>query len=76
MINVLKLIAGNCCKPYRRLGHVGTQFSNLVHWLEFEIVVGTIGLGDYLERGTIVFLFTLAEWLESRSSDKVTLILL
>jgi len=38
-------------------------------------VVGTIGLGDYLEGGTIVFLFTLAEWLESRSSDKVTLIL-
>lgn len=33
-------------------------------------VVGTIGLGDYLEGGTIVFLFTLAEWLESRSSDK------
>lgn len=33
-------------------------------------VVGTIGLGDYLEGGTIVFLFTLAEWIESRSSDK------
>jgi Cd2+/Zn2+-exporting ATPase len=33
-------------------------------------VSGTIGLGDYLEGGTIVFLFTLAEWLESRSSDK------
>jgi len=33
-------------------------------------VVGTIGLGDYLEGGTIVFLFTMAEWLESKSSDK------
>eukprot|EP01018_Ginkgo_biloba_P012432 Gb_30489 [translate_table: standard] len=33
-------------------------------------VCGTIGLGDYLEAGSIVFLFTLAEWLESRSSDK------
>ena len=76
MINVLKLIVGNCCKPYSRIGDIGTQFSNLAHWLEFEIVVGTIGLGDYLEGGSIVFLFTLAEWLESRSSDKVTLILL
>eukprot|EP01018_Ginkgo_biloba_P027445 Gb_16135 [translate_table: standard] len=33
-------------------------------------VGGTIGLGDYLEAGSIVFLFTLAEWLETRSSDK------
>ena len=62
MINVLKLIAGNYCKPYSRLGHIGTQFSNLAHWLEFEIVVGTIGLVYYLEGGAFVFLFTLAEW--------------
>lgn len=33
-------------------------------------VAGTIGLGDYVEGGTIVFLFTLAEWLETRSNDK------
>lgn len=33
---------------------------------------GAIGLGDYLEAGSIAFLFTLADWLESRSSDKVT----
>ena len=76
MINVLKLIAGNCCKPYTRLGHIGNHFSNFTHWLEFETVVGTIGLWDYLEGGTIVFLFTLDEWIESRLSDKVTLILL
>ena len=76
MINVLKLIAGNCCKPYSILGHIGTQFSNFSHLINFETVVGTIGLGDYLEGGTIVFLFTSVEWLESRSSDKVTLILL
>ena len=37
------------------------------------IVAGSIGLRDYLEAGTIVFLFTLAEWLESRSSNKVRL---
>lgn len=34
-------------------------------------VAGAISLGDYLEAGSIVFLFTLADWLESRSSDKV-----
>lgn len=33
---------------------------------------GAIGLGDYLEAGSIAFLFTLADWLESRSSDKVS----
>ncbi|XP_057841250.2 cadmium/zinc-transporting ATPase HMA2 isoform X2 [Cryptomeria japonica] len=33
-------------------------------------VAGAIALGDYVEGATIVFLFTLAEWLESRSADK------
>ncbi|KAH7293616.1 hypothetical protein KP509_28G033300 [Ceratopteris richardii] len=33
-------------------------------------VAGAIALGDYLEAGSVVFLFTLADWLESRSSDK------
>ncbi|GMH13611.1 hypothetical protein Nepgr_015452 [Nepenthes gracilis] len=35
-------------------------------------VVGTIALKDYLEAGSIVFLFTIAEWLESRASHKAT----
>ncbi|GLJ08943.1 hypothetical protein SUGI_0098920 [Cryptomeria japonica] len=34
-------------------------------------VVGAIGLRDYIEGATIVFLFILAAWLESRSADKV-----
>ncbi|CAM6093000.1 unnamed protein product [Calypogeia fissa] len=33
-------------------------------------VGGAIALGDYVEAGSICFLFTLADWLESRSSDK------
>ncbi|CAI0450659.1 unnamed protein product [Linum tenue] len=33
-------------------------------------VAGTVGMGDYIEAGTIVFLFTIAEWLESRASHK------
>lgn len=30
---------------------------------------------DYLEAGTIVFLFTIAEWLESRASQKATAVM-
>ncbi|KAG6769407.1 hypothetical protein POTOM_025042 [Populus tomentosa] len=33
-------------------------------------VIGTIAMDDYIEAGTIVFLFTIAEWLESRASHK------
>ncbi|MCO5587261.1 hypothetical protein L7F22_041208 [Adiantum nelumboides] len=33
-------------------------------------VAGSLALGDYVEAGFIVFLFTLADWLESRSTDK------
>ncbi|BAT76765.1 hypothetical protein LR48_Vigan627s001700 [Vigna angularis] len=35
-------------------------------------VIGTIAMDDYLEAGTIVFLFSIAEWLESRASHKAT----
>ncbi|XP_061989718.1 cadmium/zinc-transporting ATPase HMA3-like isoform X2 [Rosa rugosa] len=37
---------------------------------QLQIVIGTIALNDYLEAGTIVFLFTIAEWLESRAGHK------
>ncbi|KAF2309674.1 hypothetical protein GH714_004554 [Hevea brasiliensis] len=33
-------------------------------------VMGTIAMNDYIEAGTIVFLFTIAEWLELRASHK------
>lgn len=36
----------------------------------FILVGGSIGLGDYWEAGTIVFLFTISTWLESRASHK------
>ncbi|THU74773.1 hypothetical protein C4D60_Mb04t36960 [Musa balbisiana] len=35
-----------------------------------DAVFGAIGLGDYLEAASIVFLFTLAEWLEAKSTNK------
>ncbi|KAJ4830490.1 putative cadmium/zinc-transporting ATPase hma4 [Turnera subulata] len=38
-------------------------------------VVGTIAMQDYLEAGTIVFLFTMAEWLESRASHKANAVM-
>ena len=34
-------------------------------------VVGSIALKDYWEAGTIVFLFAIADWLESLASHKV-----
>eukprot|EP00250_Pteridium_aquilinum_P001802 c12013_g1_i1 orf=3-998(-) len=36
-------------------------------------VAGSVALQDYLEAGLIVLLFTLAEWLESRSTDRARL---
>lgn len=37
----------------------------------FFAVSGAIALKDYSEAGFIVFLFTTAEWLETRASRKV-----
>ncbi|WOK98956.1 cadmium/zinc-transporting ATPase HMA2-like [Canna indica] len=41
-----------------------------INVLMVTAVFGAIGLGDYLEGASIVFLFTLAEWLEAKSSNK------
>ncbi|XP_057987750.1 putative inactive cadmium/zinc-transporting ATPase HMA3 isoform X3 [Hevea brasiliensis] len=38
-------------------------------------VMGTIAMHDYIEAGTIVFLFTIAEWLESRASHKANAVM-
>ncbi|CAI9760959.1 unnamed protein product [Fraxinus pennsylvanica] len=38
-------------------------------------VAGSIALKDYWEAGTIVFLFTIAKWLESRASHKATAVI-
>ncbi|KAI4335383.1 hypothetical protein L6164_014029 [Bauhinia variegata] len=38
-------------------------------------VIGTISMDDYLEAGTIVFLFSIAEWLESRASYKASAVM-
>ncbi|XP_050381765.1 putative inactive cadmium/zinc-transporting ATPase HMA3 isoform X2 [Argentina anserina] len=38
-------------------------------------VIGTISMSDYVEAGTIVFLFTIAEWLESRSRHKANAVM-
>ncbi|KAF6141780.1 hypothetical protein GIB67_027958 [Kingdonia uniflora] len=38
-------------------------------------VGGTIAVGDYIESGTIVFLFSIAAWLESRASHKATAVM-
>ncbi|KAK9268747.1 hypothetical protein L1049_000508 [Liquidambar formosana] len=46
-----------------------------INILAIVAVIGTIVLKDYLEAGTIVFLFTIAEWLESRASHKATAVM-
>ncbi|KAK6152168.1 hypothetical protein DH2020_014803 [Rehmannia glutinosa] len=39
------------------------------------VLSGSIALRDYWEAGTIVFLFTISEWLESRASHKATAVM-
>nr|AFD32367.1 HMA2 transporter [Sedum alfredii] len=46
-----------------------------INILAIFAVIGTIVLKDYLEAATIVFLFTIAEWLESRASHKATAVM-
>ncbi|KAI7747094.1 LOW QUALITY PROTEIN: hypothetical protein M8C21_014043, partial [Ambrosia artemisiifolia] len=46
-----------------------------VNTLMIIAVAGSIFLKDYWEAGTIVFLFTTAEWLESRASHKATAVM-
>ncbi|KAK9268542.1 hypothetical protein L1049_000296 [Liquidambar formosana] len=46
-----------------------------INILAVVAVMGTIALKDYVEAGTIVFLFGTAEWLESRASHKATAVM-
>eukprot|EP00262_Sarcandra_glabra_P007338 TRINITY_DN2005_c0_g1_i1.p1 TRINITY_DN2005_c0_g1~~TRINITY_DN2005_c0_g1_i1.p1 ORF type:complete len:1015 (+),score=98.25 TRINITY_DN2005_c0_g1_i1:170-3214(+) len=46
-----------------------------INILALIAVGGTIALKDYWEAGSIVFLFTIAEWLESRASHKATAVM-
>ncbi|XP_022987177.1 cadmium/zinc-transporting ATPase HMA3-like isoform X1 [Cucurbita maxima] len=46
-----------------------------INILALIAVIGTIVLNDYLEAATIVFLFTIAEWLESRAGHKANAVM-
>ncbi|XP_061361511.1 putative inactive cadmium/zinc-transporting ATPase HMA3 isoform X1 [Gastrolobium bilobum] len=46
-----------------------------INILMIVAVIGTIVMNDYLEAGTIVFLFSIAEWLESRASHKANAVM-
>ncbi|KAM7267114.1 hypothetical protein ACFE04_009280 [Oxalis oulophora] len=46
-----------------------------VNVLALIAVTGTIAMKDYVEAGFIVFLFTIAQWLESRASHKATAVM-
>lgn len=51
------------------------NFTLDINILVLIAVIGTIALNDYWEAGSIVFLFTIAEWLESRASHKATAVM-
>ncbi|KAL9242292.1 hypothetical protein vseg_016309 [Gypsophila vaccaria] len=51
------------------------NFTLDVNILMLIAVICTIAMRDYTEAGTIVFLFTIAEWLESRASQKATAVM-
>ncbi|KAH9616628.1 hypothetical protein KSS87_006321 [Heliosperma pusillum] len=51
------------------------NFTLDVNILMIIAVICTIIMRDYTEAGTIVFLFTIAEWLESRASHKATAVM-
>ncbi|KAK8501237.1 hypothetical protein V6N13_026941 [Hibiscus sabdariffa] len=52
-----------------------THFRLDINILMLIAVVGSIAMKDYTEAATIVFLFTTAEWLESRASHKATAVM-
>lgn len=51
----------------RSLGSV----SVLMHLVLFLTVIATVCMEDYTEAATIVFLFSVADWLESSAAHKV-----
>lgn len=55
-------------KAFASLRHLRLDINILI----LVAVVGTIVMHDYLEAATIVFLFSIAEWLESRASHKAS----
>ncbi|GMI92904.1 heavy metal atpase 2, ARABIDOPSIS HEAVY METAL ATPASE 2 [Hibiscus trionum] len=52
-----------------------THFRLDINILMLIAVIGSIAMKDYTEAATIVFLFTTAEWLESRASHKATAVM-
>ncbi|WRX31954.1 hypothetical protein QQP08_024441 [Theobroma cacao] len=46
-----------------------------INILMLSAAIGSVAMKDYTEAGTIVFLFTTAEWLESRASHKATAVM-
>ncbi|GAB4853521.1 Cadmium/zinc-transporting ATPase hma2 [Ancistrocladus abbreviatus] len=51
------------------------NFTLDVNILVLIAVAGTLALRDYWEAGSIIFLFTIAEWLESRAGHKATAVM-
>eukprot|EP00897_Mesotaenium_endlicherianum_P004042 jgi/Mesen1/3666/ME000202S02759 len=84
-IHTLMLVADACEYLQAPAGAVKTPVSTCAFFTSSEAswmlgtcaasqsprLAGAVGLGDYVEAATVVFLFLLAKWLESRSSEKL-----
>ncbi|KAL6521276.1 Cadmium/zinc-transporting ATPase hma2 [Orobanche gracilis] len=83
-INILVLIAGlswynGKCQIHEPIGHGFNSCRRSKNWKQTLYsrveVSGSIALHDYWEAGTIVFLFAIAEWLESRATHKAAAVM-
>ena len=56
--------------PFRRALSSLRSRSLDIHVLMLIAVAGALALGEWAEAGTVVFLFSIAQWLESRTMDR------
>lgn len=66
---VLAVIAGGVF-PARRAVLAVRRRDLDINVLMLVAVIGAMALGEWAEAGTVVFLFAIAQWLESRSMDR------
>ena len=66
---VLAAIAGGIFPARRALASL-RHFNLDINVLMLIAVAGALALGEWAEAGTVVFLFAVAQWLESRSMDR------
>ncbi|MDP1570608.1 MAG: cation-translocating P-type ATPase [Vicinamibacterales bacterium] len=66
---VVAAVAGGVY-PFRRAAASLRMRSLDIHVLMLVAVAGALALGEWAEAGTVVFLFSIAQWLESRTMER------